>query len=338
MLQQYRVLEQPRFTVGLTGTLLVHLFLGLLLMIVPAYLPEPARRPAIDVSVHNVTPLVAPPVQLSQRAPNTGKVSSEVNLRGLLARNTPVPTPPAPTRPAAPKQVDLPPSPAPKQPDPEPAPPAPAPQPEPPSSQPQGELTARNTPAPPAPPEIQPTEKPKLAFETPRSQAVASGVPRVFETPKRTSVEEAGRAIARGGGGGGLAVGDLGSDGSGGLGEALRGSPSLRSGLELLSDPMGADFKPYLIQILSTVRRNWLAVLPESARLGRRGKVQIQFSIDRSGAVPKLVIALASGTDALDRAAVAGISASNPFPPLPGDFKGQQVRLQFTFLYNIPNR
>ena len=35
------------------------------------------------------------------------------------------------------------------------------------------------------------------------------------------------------------------------------------------------------------------------------------------------------------RAAVAGISASNPFPPLPGDFKGNQVRLQFNFAYNL---
>jgi len=109
-----------------------------------------------------------------------------------------------------------------------------------------------------------------------------------------------------------------------------------RSSLELLSDPQGVDFRPYLIGILSTVRRNWLAVMPESARLGRRGKVQIQFAISRDGRVPKLVIALPSGTDALDRAAVAGVSASNPFPPLPPGFRGDQVRLQFTFLYNMP--
>jgi outer membrane biosynthesis protein TonB len=41
---------------------------------------------------------------------------------------------------------------------------------------------------------------------------------------------------------------------------------------------------------------------------------------------------------ALDRAAVAGISASNPFPPLPAEFRGEQIRLQFTFLYNVPAR
>ena len=72
--------------------------------------------------------------------------------------------------------------------------------------------------------------------------------------------------------------------------------------------------------------------------MGRMGRVGIQFSIARNGSVPKLVIVSQSGTDAFDRAAVAGISASNPFPPLPSEFKGDQIRLQFNFAYNIPKR
>jgi TonB family protein len=50
------------------------------------------------------------------------------------------------------------------------------------------------------------------------------------------------------------------------------------------------------------------------------------------------VIADPSGTEAFDRAAVAGISASDPFPPLPQDYKGDQIRLQLTFSYNMPAR
>ena len=108
------------------------------------------------------------------------------------------------------------------------------------------------------------------------------------------------------------------------------------SNLELLSDPKGVDFRPYLTQILATVRRNWHAVIPESARLGlSRGRVSLQFSVARDGSVPKLVIAASSGVPSLDRAAVAGISASNPFPPLPADFIGQTVHLQFKFAYNV---
>ena len=134
-------------------------------------------------------------------------------------------------------------------------------------------------------------------------------------------------------------MGDIG-DGIGGLGAALNRPPTsgkTASSVELLSDPQGVDFKPYLLKVLAAVRRNWMAVIPESVRYGgRRGKVSIQFSIDRSGSVPKLVIATPSGAEPLDRAAVAGISASNPFPPLPLEFRGDQIRLQLVFAYNVP--
>ncbi len=98
---------------------------------------------------------------------------------------------------------------------------------------------------------------------------------------------------------------------------------------------MGVDFRPYLIRVLAAVRRNWFAVIPESAKLGQTGRAVLQFAIDRTGNVPKLVIAVPSGREALDRAAVAGISASNPFPPLPPEFKGGQIRLQLVFRYNL---
>lgn len=120
---------------------------------------------------------------------------------------------------------------------------------------------------------------------------------------------------------------------------ALPTSPGESGSLvELLSDPRGVDFRPYLTQVLAAVRRNWFAVIPESARLGMsRGRTLIQFSVARNGSVPKLVIAKSSGAPPLDRAAVAGVSASNPFPPLPKEYIGGDIRLQFTFLYNIRN-
>ena len=134
--------------------------------------------------------------------------------------------------------------------------------------------------------------------------------------------------------GAGMVIGDT-DDVSGGI--STSPSPSsgpTRSNLQLLSDPEGVDFKPYLIQVLTAVRVNWLAVIPESARLGRKGRVLVQFIINRRGGVPKLVIAESSGTAAFDRAAVAGISASYPFPELPRNFKGNEIRLQLAFTYN----
>ncbi len=131
-----------------------------------------------------------------------------------------------------------------------------------------------------------------------------------------------------------MVIGDPGASGSGYGGITQTPAPGTPlSNVQLLSDPKGVDFRPYLIQLLATVKRNWMAVIPESVKLGRRGKVTIQFSIGNDGKVVKLVYAQNSGSDALDKAAVAGISASNPFPPLPRDFKGDRIVLQLNFVY-----
>jgi TonB family protein len=109
------------------------------------------------------------------------------------------------------------------------------------------------------------------------------------------------------------------------------------SALELKSDPMGVDFRPYLTQILATIRRNWFAVMPESVKLGQRGKVGLLFYVSRAGGVTRMVWAFQSGSDPLDRAAVAAIGASNPFPPLPAEYKGDRIVLQLNFAYNMPS-
>jgi len=46
-------------------------------------------------------------------------------------------------------------------------------------------------------------------------------------------------------------------------------------------------------------------------------------------------MAYSSSHPRLDLGAVAAISASNPFPPLPREFSGSEIRLQFVFLYNM---
>jgi TonB family protein len=193
-------------------------------------------------------------------------------------------------------------------------------------------------PAAPPPPkiEIEPEERPRLAFERPQPLPAPPGAPGLIRPPV-ASLEEAIREAARSRGGG-LVVGDLDAGAPGDISEfrsLTPAPPRSTSNLELLSDPMGVDFRPYLVRVLAAVRRNWMAVMPESARLGRRGKVVLQLAINREGRVPKLVIAESSGAEPLDRAAVAAITASDPFPPLPEEFRGEEVRLQFNFRYNL---
>jgi TonB family protein len=105
-------------------------------------------------------------------------------------------------------------------------------------------------------------------------------------------------------------------------------------GPQILSDTMGVDFDPYLLRVYLSVRRNWYSVIPEIARLGKRGRVVLQFHILRNGGVQQLVLEDGSGTPSMDSAAMSSIRLSDPFPPLPQEFPGSDVRLRFVYLYN----
>jgi len=103
----------------------------------------------------------------------------------------------------------------------------------------------------------------------------------------------------------------------------------------ILSDTRGVDFGPYLAGVVFAVRRNWYSVMPETARLGEKGRVSIVFEILKDGSVPQVRLVGSSGSDPLDRAALTGIRASIPFRPLPDEFTGNHLVLQFIFLYNL---
>jgi TonB family protein len=77
-------------------------------------------------------------------------------------------------------------------------------------------------------------------------------------------------------------------------------------------------------------------LIPEVARapLMKKGKVSIEFAILKDGSVAGMRLEGSSGDVALDRAAWGGITASNPFPPLPSQFGGQYLALRFHFYYN----
>lgn len=107
------------------------------------------------------------------------------------------------------------------------------------------------------------------------------------------------------------------------------------SGPIILSDTRGVNFGPYLARVIYIVRRNWYAVIPESARLGEKGRVALVFEILKDGSVPQLRLLASSGSPPLDRAALASIRASNPFPPLPKQFTGKHLVLEFMYFYNM---
>jgi TonB family protein len=228
------------------------------------------------------------------------------------------------------------------------APPAPTPpQPQPAPEAPRRELPSAPTPQPNVaavqpPPNPSPSRgdlpKPAVKLENPDMPVPEKGL----ILPKTGGsagdlIRDAARStkpnapIAMGGGGGPI------RSGGGGHGKGQAGA-----GIEMLTDPQGVDFNDYLRRIYYIVRGNWYAVMPPSVDLGDQGVVSLHVKIMRDGSVPdpEPVMLYGSGKEPLDRAAVSSIRASNPFPPLPAQFKGPYIEVRYTYYYNLqpPNQ
>ena len=186
-------------------------------------------------------------------------------------------------------------------------PPAPQPQ-----SQPQDAPRAPSDPAQLA--RLQTPAHPKSA-EVFKSGPVSAG----------SAIQQAARAAAGSRGTTGVEGGDF------GLGQGQRGRQL--GALDVLSDTQGVNFGPYLARIVHDVRENWYRIIPESASM-KKGQLGIEFAILKDGSVASMKLVSSSGDVALDRAAWGGITASNPFPPLPNDFGGKFLALRFRFYYN----
>jgi len=188
-------------------------------------------------------------------------------------------------------------------------------------------------PQPSAPPPPAPNQNQIAKLQTPTPALTPKDVFGGGALSAGSAIDQAARAAAanRGGYGGG--------DG-GNYGLGLGRKPTAAMGpLEVLSDTMGVDFGPYLQRVLHDVKVNWYNLIPESARapLMKKGKVTIEFAILKNGTVAGMRLVSTSGDVALDRGAWGGITASNPFSPLPNEFGGQYLALRFAFYYN-PDR
>src|SRR5579875_807868 len=323
--------SRPQWMWVIGGSLAVHLIFFFIAIKLPSFtgLEEPERRVAVRRTV-----LYLPPSLLTQKAPNRRKPSENIDLASLLAsqqeqarkaspdsstRHFEVPKQLAPkqTRSVAPQILPEPPKVALNQ----------APGPLPP-----GAIGGIGAPAPPPP---APTQNP---FQNIGTEAPPNPHPSI--EPPKANVQEAVKGLARSGAGNRLMITDDSMpEPSPPLPGTTRQPGAEHAAVELQSDPEGADFKAYLTRILAIVRANWRRVIPESARMGTlRGRTVLEFIINRDGSIPKLVTADPSGSEPLDRAAVAGLSMSNPLPPLPADYTGMQVRLALSFSYNMPSQ
>jgi TonB family protein len=211
---------------------------------------------------------------------------------------------------------------------------APAPPPKPPAPKPgPKEMAQAAKPTPPAPPapKKEPPEEAQLRLSNVKPPDL-SGAPHIripTSTPGQAIQQSLQAAIQNPSGPGAAGPGDSPD-------QFQNINPNFStSGPIILSDTRGVNFGPYLARVVYIVRRNWYAVIPESARLGEKGRVALVFEIIKDGSVPQLRLLASSGSPALDQAALASIRASNPFPPLPRQFTGNHLVLEFIYFYNM---
>jgi len=223
------------------------------------------------------------------------------------------------------------------------APPVPQPAPRP--ETPKRELPDAPTPKiPETPREVEtPTPKPDapkapLKLDVPDMPKPQPGL----KLPKNTSIDdaihEALKTPSSSGKSGAITGPGPRPNGTPGGGSAGQGSGSFGNGYEILTDLQGVNFDDYMHRMLENVRRNWYAVMPQSALLGDRGRVLLRFKIMANGGVPNDDPSreMGSGKEPLDRAAISAIRSSNPFEPLPSAFHGPYIEIRIMFLYNLP--
>ena len=124
-------------------------------------------------------------------------------------------------------------------------------------------------------------------------------------------------SLGRTGKGGG--TGNLGNPGGGG------GAP----GIDALREP---DFGPYMRELQRRIKMNW-----DPPKGNESKRVVLLFKIAKDGRLLSCRVNKSSGLPSADQAALKAVELTAPFRPLPADFKGSSIDIQFTFDYNVFN-
>ena len=96
------------------------------------------------------------------------------------------------------------------------------------------------------------------------------------------------------------------------------------------------DWGPYSQQMVSRIRVNWYANMPQLIRTGIGGVVTIRFTIQRDGRVTDITVLKSSGHPPYDFAARKAIELSSPLQALPANFPNANERVTAMFYYNTP--
>lgn len=87
---------------------------------------------------------------------------------------------------------------------------------------------------------------------------------------------------------------------------------------------------PYMRELQRQIRSNWVP-----PKFDFSARVILVFTIEKDGRLSKSAVYKSSGVAAADEAAIEALKKAAPFKPLPAEFKGNSIDIQFTFDYNV---
>ncbi len=149
--------------------------------------------------------------------------------------------------------------------------------------------------------------------------------PSFSPTTSGKSASGAGGTGTGTGGGGRFSNGTGNSKGN--VGNPGPGNPNGVPGIDAIKEP---DFGPYMKELQRRIKMNW-----EPPKGNESKRVVLLFSIARDGRLLNVKVQKSSGLQAADDAAINAVKLTAPFRPLPPDFKGDKVDIQFTFDYTV---
>lgn len=100
-----------------------------------------------------------------------------------------------------------------------------------------------------------------------------------------------------------------------------------RPGIDAIREP---DFGPYMRELQRRIKMNW-----DPPKGNESKRVVLLFKIAKDGRLLSCSVFKSSGLQNADKAALNAVHLAAPFRPLPPEYKGSSIDIQFTFDYNV---
>src|SRR5581483_7443882 len=107
-------------------------------------------------------------------------------------------------------------------------------------------------------------------------------------------------------------------------------------GVEVLSDTGGVNVGPYVKQILKTIYKSWMPLIPPEAKppQSKQAESSIRFTILPDGRIGVMHLDDSTHNDAVNRSCWGAITSTGQFPPLPAGMESRPLELRIHFYAN----